>query len=310
MVATAAQSKSRRSAPWCERVTILVFGKSGQVAQSLAAREGESPAPLVFLGRDQADLSLPGRCAAAIRERCPVAVINAAAWTAVDAAEDSEVEAAMVNGAAPGDMAKTCAELAIPFLHVSSDYVFDGSGDSPWSPDSPVAPLGAYGRSKLHGEKRVREGGAQAAILRTSWVFSPFGTNFVKTMLRLGAERETLSVVDDQVGGPTSAHSIAGALLAMTTQMLTGKAGGTYHFSGTPTLSWADFASTIMAQANLPCRIVPIPSAAYPTRAPRPLNSRLNCDAIFADFGVPQSDWREDLAPVIEALKKEAAFYA
>ena len=208
----------------------------------------------------------------------------------------------MVNGEAPGAMARTCAELAIPFLHVSSDYVFDGSGTLPWAPAAPVAPLGAYGRSKALGEARIRDSGARAVALRTSWVFSPFGTNFVKTMLRLGAERESLSVVNDQVGGPTSAHSIAGALLAMATQLLAGKAGGVYHFSGTPAVSWAAFAESIMTQANLPCEIRPIPTSAYPTPAPRPLNSRLDCASILDDFGIEQPDWRMDLADVLESL--------
>lgn len=287
-------------------MTILVFGKSGQVARSLAAREGEAPAPLVFLGRDQADLSLPAQCAATIEQRRPLAVINAAAWTAVDAAEGSEAEACVVNGEAPGAMARTCAELAIPFLHVSSDYVFDGSGLLPWAPAAPVAPLGAYGRSKALGEARIRDSGARAVVLRTSWVFSPFGTNFVKTMLRLGAERESLSVVDDQVGGPTSAYSIAGALLAMATQLLAGKAGGLYHFSGTPAVSWAAFAESIMTQANLACEITPIPTSAYPTPAPRPLNSRLDCASILDDFGIEQPDWRMDLIDVLERLNEGA----
>jgi len=283
-------------------VTILVVGKNGQVARSLAARKGEAPSPLIFLGRDQADLSWPSQCAAAIEQRRPLAVINAAAWTAVDAAEESESDASVVNGESPGAMARTCAELAIPFLHVSSDYVFDGSGALPWAPAAPVAPLGAYGRSKALGEARIRESGAQAVVLRTSWVFSPFGANFVKTMLRLGAERESLSVVDDQIGGPTSARSIAGALLSLAEQMLVGRKGGTYNFSGAPAVSWAAFAKTIMEQANLPCEIRPIPTTAYPTPAPRPLNSRLDCASILDDFGIEQPDWRMDLADVLESL--------
>lgn len=287
-------------------MTILVFGKNGQVARSLAARKGEAPSPLIFLGRDQADLSSPAQCAASIEQRRPLAVINAAAWTAVDAAEESESDASVVNGESPGGMARTCAELAIPFLHVSSDYVFDGSGALPWAPAAPVAPLGAYGRSKALGEARIRESGAQAVILRTSWVFSPFGTNFVKTMLRLGAERESLSVVGDQVGGPTSAHSIAGALLAMATQLMAGKAGGIYHFSGMPVVSWAAFAESIMTQANLPCEIRAIPTSAYPTPAPRPLNSRLDCASILDDFGIEQPDWRMDLADVLDGLNEGA----
>lgn len=310
VVATAIKPNWRGSAPWSESVTILVFGKSGQVARSLAEREGDAPAPLAFLGRDEADLSMPEQCAAAIYKHSPRAVINAAAWTAVDAAEDSEVEASIVNGEAPGAMALACYELAIPFLHISSDYVFDGSGALPWTPDSPLAPLGAYGRSKALGEKRVRESEARAVILRTSWVFSPFGSNFVKTMLRLGVQRETLSVVDDQIGGPTSAHSIAGALLAMATQLLAGKAGGTYHFSGWPAVSWAEFASIIMLKANLPCEIIPIPSSAYQTPAPRPLNSWLDCDLLLSEFGIPQSDWQTELTSAIRMINKESALDA
>ena len=287
-------------------MTILVFGRSGQVARSLSERAGEASAPLVFLGRDQADLSLPEQCAAAIREQRPAAVINAAAWTAVDAAEESEAEASVVNGEAPGVMATTCAELAIPFLHVSSDYVFDGSGVLPWAPSAPAEPLGAYGRSKALGETRIRESGARAVVLRTSWVFSPFGANFVKTMLRLGAERERLSVVDDQIGGPTSARSIAGALLSLAEQMLAGRKGGTYNFSGAPAVSWAAFAKTIMKQANLPCEITPIPTTAYPTPAPRPLNSRLDCASLSSDFGIEQSDWRMELSDVLESLNEGA----
>ena len=129
-------------------------------------------------------------------------------------------------------------------------------------------------------------------------------------MLRLGAERETLSVVDDQVGAPTSAHSIAGALLAIAAQLLAGKAGGTYNFSGSPAVSWAEFANSIMVQANLPCEINPIPSSAYPTPAPRPRNSRLDCNSLLPDFGVPQPDWRADLAAVIETIKRESALDA
>lgn len=288
-------------------MTILVFGKTGQVAQSLAALEACAPAPLRFLGRKEADLTEPARCASVIEACKPVAVINAAAWTAVDAAEDAEAEATVVNGEAPGAMAEACTRLGIPFLHISSDYVFDGSGTTPWSPASPVAPLGAYGRSKVHGERLIEASGARALILRTSWVFSPFGANFVKTMLRLGAERERLSVVDDQVGGPTSADAIARALLTLTEALLDGHPGGLYHFAGAPAVSWAGFAAAIMKGAGLRCVIGPIPSEAYPTPAPRPRNSRLDCEALLLDFGIPQADWRRDLAQVLKHLAEESS---
>ena len=283
-------------------MTILVFGKTGQVARSLAALEASASAPLRFLGREDADLTEPARCAAMIEAHKPVAVINAAAWTAVDAAEAAEAEATVVNGEAPGAMAGACARLGIPFLHISSDYVFDGSGTTPWVPASPVAPFGAYGRSKAAGERLIQASGARALILRTSWVFSPFGANFVKTMLRLGAERERLSVVDDQVGGPTSADAIARALFMLTEALLDGHPGGLYHFAGAPPVSWAGFAAAIMEGAGLSCIIDPIPSEAYPTPAPRPRNSRLACEALLSDFGIPQPDWREDLRSVLTAL--------
>ena len=288
-------------------MTILVFGKTGQVAQSLAALEARAPTPLQFLGRQEADLAEPARCAAMIEACKPVAVINAAAWTAVDAAEAAEAEATVVNGEAPGAMAEACTRLAIPFLHISSDYVFDGSGTGPWGPESPVAPLGAYGRSKAAGERLIQESGARALILRTSWVFSAFGANFVKTMLRLGAERERLSVVDDQVGGPTSADAIARALVTLMDALLTGHPGGLYHFAGAPAVSWAGFASEIMKGAGLNCAIDPIPSAAYPTPAPRPRNSRLACEALLSDFGIPHPDWRADLAQVLKHLAEESS---
>jgi dTDP-4-dehydrorhamnose reductase len=182
----------------------LVFGKSGQVATELARQSD-----VIALARDAADLSDPAACAAAIRAHAPEAVINAAAYTAVDKAEEEEDLATTINGAAPTAMAKTCAELGIPFVHISTDYVFDGSGDMARTTDAPTAPLGAYGRSKLAGEVGVTGAGGAFAILRTSWVVSAHGSNFVKTMLRVGPARGQLRVVDDQIGGPTPAADIA-----------------------------------------------------------------------------------------------------
>lgn len=284
-------------------MSILVFGQTGQVAQSLAALKHLAPYPLQFLGRRAADLTDPAGCARLIEAHRPAAVINAAAWTAVDAAEGAEAEASVVNGEAPGAMAQACAQRDIPFLHLSSDYVFDGSGDRPWPPSAPLAPLSAYGRSKALGERLVQQSGAQALILRTSWVFSPYGNNFVKTMLRLGAERERLAVVDDQVGGPTSAEAIARCLLVLTGALCDGAEGGVYHFAGGPDVSWAGFAWEIMASAGLPCVIDPIPSEAYPTPAPRPHNSRLDCEALRDRFGLPRLAWREDLRTVLKVLE-------
>ncbi|MDQ2066237.1 dTDP-4-dehydrorhamnose reductase [Xinfangfangia sp. CPCC 101601] len=278
---------------------LLVFGQSGQVATELARR---LPAGVsaVFLGRDRADLMDPAACAAQI-QGCD-AVINAAAWTAVDAAEAEEAAAKVVNGQAPTAMAERCAALGLPFLHLSTDYVFDGSGLRAFQPQDPTGPLGAYGRSKLVGEIGVRDSGARHLILRTSWVVSAHGANFVKTMLRLGASRESLNVVADQIGGPTPAAAIADALLVAAKAMADGAAGGTHHFAGAPDRSWADFAREIMAQAGLACRIEDIPTSAYPTPARRPANSRLDCTGFTEAFGIRRPDWRAGLTEILREL--------
>jgi|TARA_B110000305_G_C19465859_1_gene657978 dTDP-4-dehydrorhamnose reductase len=287
-------------------MSVLVFGYSGQVARELAWLADELKLTFVFLGREVADLSFPDKCEELILNREPSAVINAAAWTAVDAAETSEAEASVVNGEAPGAMARACAKLSIPFLHISSDYVFNGSGQYPWRPHDSVAPLGAYGRSKLLGEQLVQESGARAIILRTSWVFSAHGSNFVKTMLRLGGERSHLDVVDDQVGGPTSARSIARSAVVLIEALLRGDIGGIFHFSGSPDVSWAEFARAIMDLAELPCEIRPILTAEYPTAAPRPLNSRMECQSLLEVHGIARPTWTLDLEHIITELKEKS----
>lgn len=278
---------------------ILVFGKTGQVAIELARQAPEA----LFLGRDQADLTDPAACAAAILDHAPKAVINAAAYTAVDRAETEEDVAALVNGAAPAEMAKASARLGIPFVHISTDYVFDGAGQTPFATSRPTAPLGAYGRTKLAGEQGVTSAGGTNAILRTSWVFSAHGANFVKTMLRLRGERESLRVVADQIGGPTPARAIAEACLRIA-DCLGEKPdlGGIHHFSGQPETSWAGFARAIMAEAGLDCTVEDIPSSEFPTPARRPLNSRLDCSSLSV-FGVRQPDWRAELRDVLHELR-------
>jgi dTDP-4-dehydrorhamnose reductase len=277
---------------------LLVFGKTGQVARELQRLAPDA----TYLGRDQADLGNPFQCIDAIKESDADAIINAAAWTAVDAAESDELNAFQVNGNTPECMALTAAERDIPFLHISTDYVFDGTGDQPFTPDHPTGPQNVYGRSKLYGEQGVRNAMGNHLILRTSWVVSAHGANFVKTMLRLGKERESLNVVADQIGGPTPAGAIAHALLTAAKAMTQGAPGGTHHFSGTPDTSWADFARAIMAEANLPCRITDIPTSAYPTPARRPLNSRLDCSAFTSAFGIPRPDWRKGLKAIVKEL--------
>uniref|UniRef100_UPI0026299B29 dTDP-4-dehydrorhamnose reductase n=1 Tax=uncultured Mameliella sp. TaxID=1447087 RepID=UPI0026299B29 len=239
-------------------------------------------------------------CAAAIETHDPRAVINAAAWTAVDRAEEHEAEASAVNGDAPAAMAQACAARGIPLVHISTDYVFAGSGTDPWVETDPVAPQNAYGRTKLAGEEGVRAAGGPHAILRTSWVVSAHGANFVKTMLRLGAERDRLTIVADQVGGPTPAADIAQACLEIAGQLIAdpGKSG-TYHFSGGPDVSWADFAREIFAQAGLSPEVADIPTTDFPTPAKRPLNSRLDNGALTATFGIARPDWRAGLKDIL-----------
>lgn len=278
---------------------ILVFGKTGQLARELARRAPDA----LCLGREEADLARPQELAALIHAHKPEAVINAAAYTAVDRAEAEEDLAFRINAEAPAMMARGCADLGIPLVHVSSDYVFDGAGTEPFLTDAPPAPISHYGLSKLTGERGVADAGGTHAILRTSWVFSAHGTNFVKTMLRLSETRAALHVVDDQIGGPTPAGALADAALQVARALRhdPGKAG-TYHFAGGPDVSWAAFAREIMRQAGRSVAVHPIASADYPTQARRPLNSRLECRQTEAAFGVPRPDWRAGLADVLREL--------
>lgn len=279
-------------------MSILVIGKTGQVAQELAKLP-----EVICIGRDEADLTAPEQVSHAIHAYTPSAVINAAAYTAVDKAEEEEALATLINGDAPGVMARDCAVLGIPFVHISTDYVFDGGGTQPWQPDGATGPLGAYGRSKQAGEEKVRSAGGAHAILRTSWVVSAHGNNFVKTMLRLGAERDALNVVADQIGGPTAAKDIALACHGMAQQLSQSPdKAGTYHFAGAPACSWADFARAIFDQAGLSCAVSDIPSTAYPTPARRPLNSRMDCTSTETAFGIKRPDWRASLTEILNEL--------
>lgn len=278
---------------------MLVFGRTGQVAQALQAQAPDAR----YLGRDAADFSDPDACAAWVARVNPTAVINAVAYTAVDDAEDNEALARTINSDTPGAIARACANLDIPLVHISTDYVFDGSREAPFATDHPTAPLGAYGRSKLAGEEAVRAAGGTHAILRTSWVVSATGSNFVKTMLRLGATRDTLTVVADQVGGPTCADDIAAACLKIARQLgADASKSGTYHFSGAPDVSWADFARAIFARAGMGVTVTDIPATDFPTKAVRPANSRMDNNSTEAVFGIPRPDWRVGLDKICTAL--------
>ena len=280
------------------KIMILVFGKTGQIATELQRLSG-----VMAFGRDDVDLSNPQACAAVIRKHAPKAVINAAAYTAVDKAEDEEYLATVINGDAPTAMAEACAALGIPMVHISTDYVFNGTGNSLYLPEDATEPQNAYGRSKLAGEIGVCESGAVYAILRTSWVVSAHGENFVKTMLRLSETRGSLNVVADQIGGPTPARNIAAVCFHMAEQLVQEPSkSGTYHFSGAPNVSWAEFATEIFAQADRLVNITPIPTTDYPTPAKRPLNSRMDCRSTEQAFGVTRPNWQDGLKEIIEEL--------
>ena len=278
---------------------IIVFGKTGQVATELQRLGG-----VMALGREEVDLSHPQACAEAIRAHAPSAVINAAAYTAVDRAEEEEAMATVINGDAPAAMARACAELGIPLIHISTDYVFEGGGDRPWNPQDLTDPQNAYGRSKLVGEVGIRNSGVVHAILRTSWVVSAHGANFVKTMLRLSETRDGLSVVADQIGGPTPARDLAAASLQIAEQLIADLSkSGTYHFSGTPDVSWAEYARDIFAQRGKAMTVTPISTAEYPTPAKRPLNSRMDCRSTEQVFGIARPGWREGLSMILTELE-------
>lgn len=280
---------------------VLVFGGTGQVARALRGLSGPS-VEMTFLDRARADFNDLGSLGEWVRTCDTDVIVNAAAYTAVDAAEADEATAQHINADAPGAIARAAAERGLPMLHISSDYVFDGGGAEPFQLDATPRPLSAYGRTKLDGEEQVRSAECAHVILRTSWIFSATGHNFLKTMLSLGAARETIDVVADQVGGPTPAGAVAEGLVVIARAMTDGQAGGTYHLSGAPDTSWANFARAIFAEADLSCRVRDIATADYPTPAPRPRNSRLDCTTLTADFGIQRPDWRTALAPMIKDL--------
>jgi dTDP-4-dehydrorhamnose reductase len=291
---------------------ILIVGAAGQVGQELMLR-GERERPhLVGVAHRELDIRDAAKIRAAVERLAPAAIINVAAYTAVDRAESERDLAFAVNRDGPANLASACAALAIPLLHVSTDYVFDGRKPDAYVEDDPVSPAGAYGASKLAGEEAVRGRLERHVILRTAWVFSSHGTNFVKTILRLAAERPQLRVVDDQIGCPTPAGAVAEALLTIAAQAKRGSiAWGTYHFCGAPETTWYGFAGAILdttaGQLGRRVPVAPIATAEYPTPARRPSNSVMSCAKIAAAFGISRPDWRASLPGIVAALLGEGA---
>lgn len=280
---------------------VLVFGEIGQLGQELMRRKGDIA--LEVRGLEEADFTAPETCVAFVEATDADAVINAVAYTAVDKAEENADLAEMINATTPGALARAAAGRGLPFVQVSTDYVFDGAGDQPFAVDHPTGPLGVYGSTKLNGELAVREAGGPHAILRTSWVVSSHGHNFIKTMLKLGKERDRLTIVADQIGGPTPAAALADTCLAVAGQLVADPSKtGTYHVSGGPDVSWADFAREIFSQTGITCEVIDIPSSDYPTPAKRPFNSRMDNSATEDVFGMKRPDWKIGLCDILKDL--------
>jgi len=292
-------------------VKLLVLGANGQVGFELA----RSLAPLgdvVAATREGADLGNSASLANALDDAKADIIVNAAAYTAVDRAEDEPALADRINHIAVGEIGAWAASHGARVIHYSTDYVFDGRATRPYREDDPTAPLGVYGRSKLAGEDALRASGASHLIVRTAWVYASRGQNFLRTMLRLGAEREEMRIVADQIGSPTPARAIADATAAALREWRGGSAG-TYHLVSAGQCSWFDFASAIFKAAAdrgliaREPRVVPIVTADYPTRARRPAYSALDCSRLKTAFGIQLPDWRAGLESVFHDLAAKSS---
>lgn len=286
---------------------IAVIGETGQLARRLAA--ADSAHDRVFLARATLDLAKPETIAPALEAARPDLIVNAAAYTAVDDAEENRAAAFAINADGPGEAARIAAALDVPFVQVSTDYVYDGAKDGPYLETDPTAPLGVYGASKLAGEQAVLAACPRSVILRTAWVYAPEGKNFVKTMLRLGATHDTLRVVDDQRGCPTYAGDLAAAILDLAPRLTDAVAGdpafGVFHATGGGEASWADFAEQIFAQATArgvmarAPQVTRIGTAEFPTKAARPRNSVLDCGKLADIHGLRLRHWPEALEDML-----------
>jgi dTDP-4-dehydrorhamnose reductase len=294
---------------------VLVIGRTGQISTELLARLPAAGHVALGLEPPDFDLTDAEQIARAFAEFQPDAVVNAAAYTAVDKAEDDQALAFAVNEAGPRLLGEAAARAGIPVVHYSTDYVFDGSKDAPYTERDAPNPVGAYGASKLAGELLLHDAQPRSVTLRTAWVCSPFGANFVKTMLRFGKERPEMRVVADQHGAPTFAADLAAAAVALLPRLVEAKAGdpvfGITHLTGAPYTTWHGFAEAIFASAarrGQPApRLHAITTDEYPTKARRPANSRLDCTRAATVLGIPPADWREGLERCLDQLMKDPA---
>lgn len=294
---------------------IVVTGREGQVVRSLIERGASGKATIIPLGRPELDLCGPADAIArVIKTAKPDVLVSAAAYTQVDKAESERDLVFAVNERGPRAIAAAARDLGVPLIHLSTDYVFDGARGRPYVESDPTEPNTVYGTSKLAGEKAVLAEHADSAVLRTAWVYSPFGSNFVKTMLRLAGERPEVSVVSDQRGNPTSALDIADGVLAVARNLRAGddeRYRGLFHMTGAGEATWAEFAEAVFAasaKAGGPSATVRhITTSDYPTAAKRPANSRLNSDKLEQAHGVRLPDWRQSLKGVVTRLLQQGA---
>ncbi|MFA1624414.1 dTDP-4-dehydrorhamnose reductase [Rhizobium mongolense] len=288
---------------------IAVTGKQGQAVQSLMRRGAEKGVEIIAVGRPEMDLADPASVAAAFSLVHPDVIVSAAAYTAVDRAESEPDLAFAVNAAGAAAVAEAAARIGVPVIHISTDYVFSGDKPSAYTEEDMTGPISVYGQSKLAGEWAVAAANPNHVILRTAWVYSPFGANFLKTMLRLSETRDHLSVVADQTGCPTSALDIAEAILAIASRLVTDPAPslrGTFHLTGSGEASWADFAEEIFAELHKSggksIRVERITTADYPTPAKRPANSRLSGDKLASIYGIRLPDWKQSMRIVMQVI--------
>jgi dTDP-4-dehydrorhamnose reductase len=300
---------ARRAESGDEVMRILVIGRNGQVATALARLGAESPHDIVCLGRDDLDVFSRTAIEGAVFRVGAEAIINTAAYTEVDKAESDQDAAYALNMRVPLLLAEISAAMRLPLIHLSTDYVFDGTKATPYEPGDPIRPISVYGASKAAGETAVRTTNPLAVIFRTAWVYSDTGSNFVKRMLELGAEHDELRIVDDQIGNPTPAGEVAAACLNLACHegWLAGSAGGIYHFAGQGDVTWYGFAGAIFDEARLrgrrvPTRLIPIRTDQYPTPARRPANSRLDCSATKATFGIASQPWQNGLRTCLKRI--------
>jgi len=291
---------------------IAVTGTAGQVVTSLIERGTAAGHEVIAIGRPDLDLADPASVVRALTAAAPDVIVSAAAYTAVDKAESESDLAFAVNGTGPGAVAQAAKALGVPLIHISTDYVFDGTLDRPYVESDPTGATGVYGASKLAGERAVLDGHDDSAVLRVAWVYSPFGANFVKTMLRLAVDRNELGVVGDQVGSPTSALAIADGIIKVATNMVANgnpELRGTFHMTAQGEASWAEFAQAIFAasaaRGGPSAAVRAIGTADYPTPVTRPANSRLDCGLIAHVHGVSLPDWRTSLEQVMDRLQRE-----